>query len=182
MRANQKPFLLLDSATLGSHGPPQACLTPPTGVLALATTNGYPRPWKARKEGRSLTVLGPTRGSSRFGRVSKTSQNRQQHVQNGSSAPLYLLAEAKNNKAWHLLSSLAMYSQKFAEKFIVVSALCFASPAACCWCRVSCCLFLEMKSFCLLKYSQSRIAHANSMQGDENQDQSMKGCSVNSER
>ena len=37
------------------------------------------------------------------------------------------------------------------EKFIVVSALCFASLAACCWCRVSCCLFLEMKSFCLLK-------------------------------
>ena len=35
-----------------------------------------------------------------------------------------------------------------AEKFIVVSALCFASPAARCWCRVSCCLFLEMKSFC----------------------------------
>ena len=34
------------------------------------------------------------------------------------------------------------------EKFIVVSALCFASPAACCWCRVSCRLFLEMKSFC----------------------------------
>ena len=33
------------------------------------------------------------------------------------------------------------------EKFIVFSALCFASPAACCWCRVSCCLFLEMKSF-----------------------------------
>ena len=34
------------------------------------------------------------------------------------------------------------------EKFIVFSALCFASPAACCWCRDSCCLFLEMKSFC----------------------------------
>ena len=33
------------------------------------------------------------------------------------------------------------------EKFIVFSALCFASPAACCWCRDSCCLFLEMKSF-----------------------------------
>ena len=33
------------------------------------------------------------------------------------------------------------------EKFIVFSALCFASPAACCWCRVACCLFLEMKSF-----------------------------------
>ena len=33
------------------------------------------------------------------------------------------------------------------EKFIVFSALCFASPAACCWCRASCCLFLEMKSF-----------------------------------
>ena len=33
------------------------------------------------------------------------------------------------------------------EKFIVFSALCFASSAACCWCRVSCCLFLEMKSF-----------------------------------
>ena len=68
------------------------------------------------------------------------------------------------------------------ERFIVVSTLCFASPAACCWCRVSCCLFLEMKSFCLLKYSQSRIAQARGMQGEENQDQSMKGCSVNSER
>ena len=34
------------------------------------------------------------------------------------------------------------------EKFIVFSALCFASPAACCWCRDSRCLFLEMKSFC----------------------------------
>ena len=68
------------------------------------------------------------------------------------------------------------------EKFIVVSALCFASPAACCWCRVSCCLFLEMKSCCLLKYSKSRIAQANGMQGEENQDQSMKGCSVNSDR
>ena len=33
------------------------------------------------------------------------------------------------------------------EKFIVFSALCFTSPAACCWCRDSCCLFLEMKSF-----------------------------------
>ena len=42
------------------------------------------------------------------------------------------------------------------EKFIVFSALCFASPAACCWCRVSCCLFLEMKSFVLMKYSHSK--------------------------
>ena len=39
----------------------------------------------------------------------------------------------------------------------------------------SCCLFLKMKSFCLLKYSQSRIAQARGMQGEENQDQSMKG-------
>ena len=68
------------------------------------------------------------------------------------------------------------------ERFIVVSALCFASPVACCWCRVPCCLFLEMKSFCLLKYSQSVIAQAKSMQGEENQHQSMEGCSVNSER
>ena len=58
----------------------------------------------------------------------------------------------------------------------------FVSPAACCWCRVSCCLFLEMKTFCLLKYSQSRITQARGVQGEENQDQSMKGCSVNSER
>ena len=43
-----------------------------------------------------------------------------------------------------------------AEKFIVFSALCFASPADCCWCRVSCCLFLEMKSFVLMKYSHSK--------------------------
>ena len=42
------------------------------------------------------------------------------------------------------------------EKFLVFSALCFASPAACCWCRVSCCLFLEMKSFVLMKYSHSK--------------------------
>ena len=48
--------------------------------------------------------------------------------------------------------------------------------------RVSCCLFLEMKSFCLLKYSKSRIAQARGVQGEENQDQSTKGCSVNSER
>ena len=46
-------------------------------------------------------------------------------------------------------------------------------PAAC---------FLEMKSFCLLKYSKFRIAQARGVQGEENQDQSMKGCSVNSER
>ena len=68
------------------------------------------------------------------------------------------------------------------EWFIVVSTLCFVSPAACCWCRVSCCLFLEMKTFCLLKYCQSRITQARGVQGEENQDQSMKGCSVNSER
>ena len=57
-----------------------------------------------------------------------------------------------------------------------------ASPAACCWCRVSCCLFLMSKMFCLLKYNQSRIAQARDKQVEENQDQSMKGCSVNSER
>ena len=62
------------------------------------------------------------------------------------------------------------------------STVFFVSPAACCWCRVSCCLFLEMKTFCLLKYSQSRITQARGVQGEENQDQSMKGCSVNSER
>ena len=42
--------------------------------------------------------------------------------------------------------------------------------------------FGRRKAFVCLKYSQSRIAQANSMQGEENQDQSMKGCSVNSER
>ena len=63
------------------------------------------------------------------------------------------------------------------EKFIVVSTLCL-----CFWCRVSCCLLLEMKSSCLLKYNQSRIAQARDMQVEENQDQSMKGCSINSER
>ena len=46
-------------------------------------------------------------------------------------------------------------------------------PAACFW---------KMKTFCLQKYSQSRITQARSVQGEENQDQSMKGCSVNSER
>ena len=70
------------------------------------------------------------------------------------------------------------------EGFIVISTLCVccASPAACCWCRVSCCLFLMRKMFCLLKYNQSRIAQARDKQVEENQDQSMKGCSVNSER
>ena len=47
-------------------------------------------------------------------------------------------------------------NHKDGEKFIVFSALCFASSAACCWCRVSCCLFLEMKSFVLMKYSHSK--------------------------
>ena len=70
------------------------------------------------------------------------------------------------------------------ESFIVISTLCVccASPAACCWCRVSCCLFLMRKMFYLLKYNQSRIAQARHKQVEENQDQSMKGCSVNSER
>ena len=70
------------------------------------------------------------------------------------------------------------------ERFIVISTLrvCCASPAACCWCRVSCCLFLMRKMFYLLKYNQSRIAQARDKQVEENQDQSMKGCSVNSER
>ena len=58
---------------------------------------------------------------------------------------------------------------------------CCASPAACCWCRVSCCLFLKRRIFFLLKYKQSRIAQARDKQVEENQDQSMKGCSVNSE-
>ena len=57
-----------------------------------------------------------------------------------------------------------------------------ASLAACCWCRVSCCLFLMSKMFYLLKYNQSRIAQARDKQVEENQDQSMKGCNVNSER
>ena len=63
------------------------------------------------------------------------------------------------------------------ESFIVISTLCVyrASPAACCWCRVSCCLFLMRKMFYLLKYNQSRITQDK--QVDENQDQSTKGCS-----
>ena len=70
------------------------------------------------------------------------------------------------------------------EGFIVISTLCVccASPAACCWCRVSCCLFLMSKMFYLLKYNQSRITQARDKQVEEDQDQSMKGCSVNSER
>ena len=70
------------------------------------------------------------------------------------------------------------------ESFIVISALCVccASPAACCWCRVSCCFLLMRKMFYLLKYNQSRIPQARDKQVEENQDQSMKGCSVNSER
>ena len=65
------------------------------------------------------------------------------------------------------------------ERFIVISTLCVccASPAACCWCRVSCCLFLMRKMFYLLKYNQSRIAQARDKQVEENQDQSMKDCS-----
>ena len=38
------------------------------------------------------------------------------------------------------------------------------------------------KMFYLVKYNQSRIAQARDKQVEENQDQSMKGCSVNSER
>ena len=52
----------------------------------------------------------------------------------------------------------------------------------CSWCRVSCCLFLMRKMFYLLKYNQSRITQARDKQVEENQDQSMKGCSVSSER
>ena len=70
------------------------------------------------------------------------------------------------------------------ECFIVISTVCVccASPAACCWCRASCCLFLMKKMFYLLKYNQSRITQARDKQVEETQDQSMKGCSVNSER
>ena len=65
------------------------------------------------------------------------------------------------------------------ESFIVISTLCAccASPAASCWCRVSCCLFLMRKMFYLLKYNQSRITQARDKQVEENQYQSMKGCS-----
>ena len=67
------------------------------------------------------------------------------------------------------------------EGFIVISTLCVccASPAACCWCRVSCCLFLMRKMFYLLKYNQSRITQAREKQVEVDQDQSMKGCSHN---
>ena len=70
------------------------------------------------------------------------------------------------------------------ESFIVISTLgvCCAPLAACCWCRVSSCLFLMRKMFYLLKYNQSRISQARDKHVEENQDQSMKGCSVNSER
>ena len=70
------------------------------------------------------------------------------------------------------------------ESVIAISTLCVccASPAACCWSRVSCCLFLMRKMVYLLKYNQSRISQAGDKQVEEIQDQSMKGCSVNSER
>ena len=55
--------------------------------------------------------------------------------------------------------------------------VCCASPAACCWCKVSCCLFLMRKMFYLLKYNESRITKARDKQVEEIQDQSMKGCS-----
>ena len=60
--------------------------------------------------------------------------------------------------------------------------VCCASPAATCWCRASCFLCLMKKAFYLLKYNQSGITKARDKQVEENQDQSMKGCSVNSER
>ena len=68
---------------------------------------------------------------------------------------------------------------KETEGLIVISTLCVccASPAAYCWCRVSCCLFLMRKMFYLLKYNQSRIPQARDKQVEENQDQTMKGCS-----
>ena len=50
------------------------------------------------------------------------------------------------------------------EKFIVFQHCVFASPAACCCYRVSCCWFWMMKSFCLLKYSK-----ANSIQDSPSQ-------------
>ena len=66
-----------------------------------------------------------------------------------------------------------------AESLVVISTLyvCYASPAACCWRKVSCCLFLMRKMFYLLKYNQSRITQARDKQVEEIQDQSMKGCS-----
>ena len=85
----------------------------------------------------------------------------------------------KNNK--RLTSSRTKW---VTESFIVISTLCVccASPAACCWCRVSCCLFVMRKMFYLLKYNQSRITQARDKQVEENQGRSIKGCSVNSER
>ena len=79
---------------------------------------------------------------------------------------------------------LVMPHEPHEESFTVLSTLCVccASPAACCWCRVSCCLFLMRKMFCSLKYNQSRIAQGRDKQVEENQVQSMKGCSINSER
>ena len=68
-------------------------------------------------------------------------------------------------------------ARKLYSDFNTVCLLCLSY-----WCRVSCCLFLMRKTFCLLKYNQSRIAQARDKQVEENQDQSMKGCSVNSER
>ena len=63
--------------------------------------------------------------------------------------------------------------------FIVISTLCVccASPAACCWCRASCCLFVMREMFFVLKYNQSRISQARDKQVEDEQDQSMKGCS-----
>ena len=72
------------------------------------------------------------------------------------------------------------------DKFIVFSALCFASPAACCWCRVSCCFFLEMKSFGFDEIQSLQVTpgYPKPIVCKEKriQDQSMKGCSVDSER
>ena len=101
-------------------GPPlasrtlHACLTPPRGVFALATSNGDPRPWKARRGREDPDRFRAPRGVLQVLKSPKKITKRQRHVQNGSSAPLYLPAAAKNNKAWHMWSSLSMYSQQFA--------------------------------------------------------------------
>ena len=62
-------------------------------------------------------------------------------------------------RMWHYCQFCKQWSSSAAkyEKSLYCFQHCvFASPAACCCCRVSCCLFWEMKSFCLLKYSKSK--------------------------
>ena len=75
-------------------------------------------------------------------------QNGQKSPKSGHSKNRISVSQEKGASGFCIDANRNFASLLQQEKFIVFSALCFASPAACCWCRDSCCLFLEMKSFC----------------------------------